>query len=104
MVFSGNGLNSSAGVAQLLAIDAETGAVSRISTLTGTATSPNGLLGLTAISTAGDGVVDIIYAGDQQGRLWKFDLSASDPLGWITLADGTCHAVTDWTRCSNSTP
>ncbi len=82
MVFSGNGLNSSAGVAQLLAIDAETGAVSRISTLTGTAVSPNGLLGLTAISTAGDGVVDIIYAGDQQGRLWKFDLSASDPLGW----------------------
>ncbi len=82
MVFSGNGLNSSAGVAQLLAIDAETGAVSRISTLTGTAASPNGLLGLTAISTAGDGVVDIIYAGDQQGRLWKFDLSASDPLGW----------------------
>lgn len=82
MVFSGNGLNSSAGVAQLLAIDAETGAVSRISTLTGTAASPNGLLGLTAISTTGDGVVDIIYAGDQQGRLWKFDLSASDPLGW----------------------
>lgn len=82
MVFSGNGLNSSAGVAQLLAIDAETGAVSRISTLTGTAASPNGLLGLTAISTAGDGVVDIVYAGDQQGRLWKFDLSASDPLGW----------------------
>lgn len=82
MVFSGNGLNSSAGVAQLLAIDAETGAVSRISTGTGHAAQPNGLLGLTAISTAGDGVVDIIYAGDQQGRLWKFDLSASDPLGW----------------------
>ena len=82
MVFTGNGFNSTGGVAQLLAIDAETGAVSRISTLTGTAASPNGLLGLTAISTAGDGVVDIVYAGDQQGRLWKFDLSASDPLGW----------------------
>ena len=24
----------------------------------------------------------LVYAGDQQGRLWKFDLSASDPLGW----------------------
>ena len=82
MVFSGNGFNSATGVAQLLAIDAETGAVSRVSTVTGSAAQPNGLLGLTGISTAGDGVVDVIYAGDLQGRLWKFDLSASDPLAW----------------------
>ncbi|MDQ5896802.1 MAG: type pilus assembly protein PilY1 [Pseudomonadota bacterium] len=82
MVFSGNGFNSSAGVAQLLAIDAETGAVTRLSTQTGTAAHPNALLGLTGVSTAGDGVVDLIYAGDQQGRLWKFDLSASSPLAW----------------------
>ncbi|MFM2345712.1 MAG: hypothetical protein RL654_465 [Pseudomonadota bacterium] len=82
MVFTGNGLNSASGVAQLLAIDAETGVPVRVSTLSGTAVSPNGLLGLTGISTAGDGVVDVLYAGDQQGRMWKFDLSASDPLAW----------------------
>lgn len=82
MVFSGNGLNSTGGVAQLLVIDAETGVPVRVSTRSGTAASPNGLLGLTGISTAGDGVVDVIYAGDQQGQMWKFDLSASDPLAW----------------------
>ena len=34
------------------------------------------------VDTNGDGIVDYVYAGDNLGRLWKFDLSASDPNHW----------------------
>jgi type IV pilus assembly protein PilY1 len=87
----GNGLNSTNGVAMLLAIDVETGQVTRLSTGTGTATVPNGLMGLVGLSTASNGVMDVVYAGDQQGRLWKFDLSSTDPTQW-KVAYGTAAA------------
>jgi len=30
----------------------------------------------------GDGDMDIVYAGDLEGNMWKFDLSDSDPSNW----------------------
>lgn len=29
-----------------------------------------------------DGIVDIIYAGDRQGNMWRFDLSSPNPTDW----------------------
>lgn len=37
----------------------------------------NGLSTPTPVDTNGDGVVDLVYAGDVQGNLWRFDLSRS---------------------------
>lgn len=87
----GNGYNSTDGVAMLMAIDIETGQITRISTGTGTAAAPNGLLGLVGVSSSNNGVVDIVYAGDLQGRLWKFDLSSTSAAGW-KVAHGTSAA------------
>ncbi len=42
----------------------------------------NGLGQPFAIDRDGDGLVDLVYAGDRKGNVWKFDLSGSDPLRW----------------------
>ena len=67
----------------LFIIDAETGAlVRKIDTGSGVAGSPNGLSAAAAIDTNGDGVADLVYAGDLDGHLWKFDLTAAAPASW----------------------
>ncbi|MDE2159501.1 MAG: pilus assembly protein PilY [Burkholderiales bacterium] len=81
-VLVGNGYNSSNGHAVLLMIDVQTGAISRIDTLAGSAAAPNGLSGLVTVSKTGNGIVDYVYAGDLNGNLWKFDLSAAAPANW----------------------
>ena len=78
----GNGYNSTNGVAVLMAIDVETGQAVKVSTAAGSTTTSNGLLGLVGVSSSNNGVVDLVYGTDQQGNVWKFDLSSTDPTGW----------------------
>jgi len=86
----GNGYNSTNGVATLLLLDLQSGAITRIST--GVA-GGNGLSGVAAVSKNDDGVVDYVYAGDLKGNLWKFDLSASAPAGWkVAYTSGAAPA------------
>ena len=49
--------------------------------------TPNGLMSPAAVDTNGDGVTDYIYAGDINGKLWKFDLTSSTPANWSVLMD-----------------
>ncbi|MCP4320848.1 MAG: hypothetical protein GY787_03125 [Alteromonadales bacterium] len=72
---AGNGYNSSAGIAQLILTNIETGAITKISTLSGTGDSPNGLSTPALINIDGDDDYDYAYAGDIDGNLWKFDLN-----------------------------
>lgn len=74
-----------------MAIDVETGQSVNLSTGAGSATTPNGLTGLVGLSSGNNGVVDLVYGTDQQGNLWKFDLSATDPTSW-KVAYGTAAA------------
>lgn len=78
----GNGYNSANGVAKLLLVDLQDGSITKISTAAGSAGTPNGLSGVAAVSRVDDGVVDYIYAGDLNGNLWKFDVSATSPASW----------------------
>ncbi len=48
--------------------------------------NPNGLAAPYAIDTDGDYIVDAVYAGDLNGVMWKFDLSAQDPNSWQSYA------------------
>jgi type IV pilus assembly protein PilY1 len=102
IVSGGYNAGNASGHAVLFVIDAETGAlVKKIDTGAGTAASPNGLSAPAAIDANGDGVADVVYAGDLDGNLWKFDLSASAPASWglgnsalPLFAAGSGHAVT----------
>ncbi len=44
--------------------------------------SPNGIGGITAIDTNGDGTADRAYAGDRKGNVYIINLSSSNPSGW----------------------
>ncbi|SFK32295.1 pilus assembly protein [Lysobacter sp. cf310] len=78
----GNGYNSTRGKAALLVVDMSTGAVTSIEASEAEVTASNGLGNLVAIdqwqgrtkNRGRDGLVDTVYAADQHGSVWKFDL------------------------------
>ena len=80
----GNGYNNTGnGHAVLYIIDIKTGALIRsLDTGSGTVASPDGLSSPVAIDTNFDGKVDRVYAGDIDGNLWKFDISATTASTW----------------------
>ncbi|HHW4685758.1 MAG TPA: pilus assembly protein, partial [Xylella sp.] len=71
-VLLGNGPNSTSDAAQLIDIDVLTGQSTQI--IVGKA-SNNGLSGVLAWSSQGNGITDRIYAGDLLGTLWRFSLT-----------------------------
>ncbi|AKC87479.1 pilus assembly protein [Pseudoxanthomonas suwonensis] len=85
----GNGYNSINGQAALYVVDIGTGAVQVIPAVeTGAPAGSNGLGNIVVIDRWGgstlntpfrDGYADTVYAGDQKGALWKFDLRAATP-------------------------
>ncbi|OOZ41341.1 hypothetical protein BOW53_04290 [Solemya pervernicosa gill symbiont] len=54
----------------------------KISTDVGSSGSKNGLATPAVIDTDGDGTADRVYAGDLEGNMWAFDLSASNTNSW----------------------
>ena len=49
---------------------------------TDTLASGNGLAGANWVDLDNNGTADLVYATDLKGRLWKFDISSSDPANW----------------------
>jgi type IV pilus assembly protein PilY1 len=102
IVSGGYNVGNANGHSMLFIIDAETGAlVRKIDTGSGTAASPGSLSAPAAVDSNGDGVADLVYAGDLDGNLWKFDLSSSAPASWALgngalplFAAGSGHAIT----------
>lgn len=84
----GNGyLNSNTGHAVLYLIDIATGAlIKALDTGSGTIASPNGLSSPIAVDTNFDGKIDRIYAGDIDGKMWKFDVGAATASSWTAPA------------------
>ena len=65
-----------------------------IETSVGSRNTPNGLSEPILVDTNNDGMVDIIYAGDLQGKIWKFDVSGPSPSGWgIAHRDENGHSI-----------
>ena len=85
----GNGYSSADGKAVLYIVNLETGdLIKKIDTEVGDTSDPNGLSGPVYYysSSSSGGVITTYagnaYAGDLQGNLWKFDLSASNANSW----------------------
>ena len=88
-VIVGNGYNNGGDYqAYLYVINANTGAlISAIKAGTsGTVGSPNGLSTPVAVDTNNDGNAEIVYAGDLNGTMWKFDLSAASATALLTTS------------------
>lgn len=79
----GNGYNSADPKSALYIVDIETGAlIRRLATDAGVAGTPNALATPLSIDSDSNATVDVVYAGDLLGNMWKFDLSGSDPADW----------------------
>lgn len=87
----GNGLNSANNHAILFILDAGTGSViAKLDTGVGTALAPNGLATPALLDSDGNRIGDVIYAGDYQGNVWKFEYSATTSTngGWSIALGG----------------
>lgn len=80
----GNGYNSTGtGQSTLFIVNIKTGAlIKKISTGVGTVGTPNALANPIAIDTDGNQTADVVYAGDLQGNMWKFDISGAGSGSW----------------------
>ena len=79
VVLSPNGTNSAGKVSSLFVIKPSDGTkLAEIKAGTALADgSANGLGGLAAVDSNGDGRVDVVYAGDLKGTLWQFDVGGA---------------------------
>ncbi|MDP9902665.1 pilus assembly protein [Variovorax ginsengisoli] len=85
----GNGYNSASEKAVLLVqyLDGDR-EIRRITTPAQAGDGHNGLAAPRLIDLNGDLTPDVAYAGDLQGRLWKFDLSSANADEWQVAFDG----------------
>jgi type IV pilus assembly protein PilY1 len=84
----GNGYNSCYDKAVLYIVEVATGTIVRQIDLGGGA-GGNGLSTPAVLDLDGNGSIDVAYAGDLQGQLWRFDLSAAAPADWRVSFGGT---------------
>jgi type IV pilus assembly protein PilY1 len=76
----------------------------KLDTEMGDPDTPNGLATPAPVDLDGDFTADYVYAGDQRGNLWKFDVSDPDSTNWqvayssplftATAVDGTPQPIT----------
>lgn len=79
-VVLGNGINSRSDKAALLVLNMNDGSVIR--EIPTDDTLDNGLSAPTGIYAADGKTLVYVYAGDRQGNIWKFDLTATNPSSW----------------------
>jgi type IV pilus assembly protein PilY1 len=80
VVIFGNGYKSDSGKSSLYIVSPSTGDL--IKKIEADPGPENGLSSPVAIDVTYDGLVDFVYAGDLQGKLWKFDLSSKNTDLW----------------------
>jgi len=72
---SAGGVKTAAKDSVLYILDADTGALIKSITLP----SGGGLSSPAGVDVGQDGILDYVYAGDLNGKMWRFDLTASQP-------------------------
>jgi type IV pilus assembly protein PilY1 len=79
----GNGYNSANGGSYLYVVDLQTGALlKKILAVDAAGDDNNGLSTPLLYDADDDNLIDTVYAGDLQGNLWKFDVSATTTGPW----------------------
>lgn len=108
----GNGYNSASGQAALYIFFADgpgagtatwTANTDFVKIPVGTAGADNGMGVPTAIDVDNNGTIDVIYAGDLKGNVWKFDVSSSNPALWKVATTGAVPMYQATTTLTGST-
>lgn len=64
----------------------------------------NGLSTPTAVDVDNDGVIDVVYAGDLKGNVWKFNVSDPNPANWAVATTGSVPSFTATTVVTSTGP
>jgi type IV pilus assembly protein PilY1 len=91
VVLVGNGYNSASESAALYVFNLATGALIRklvVPTTTAAATGGNGLATPGVFDADNNSRIDVAYAGDMYGQVWRFDLSNANPVNWLVSNAG----------------
>lgn len=98
-VILGNGYNSASGKAALYVLFIKEGldgvwtAGSDYIKIVADSSGNNGLSTPVPFDMDGDGTVDVVYAGDLKGNLWKFLVGDANPANWqVDFSTATCGA------------
>jgi type IV pilus assembly protein PilY1 len=90
-VILGNGYNGASDESELLVLDLHTGAlISELKTGSGPS---NGMATPRGWDSDRSGTVDVLYAGDLLGNVWKFDVSDKSPSKWGSAITSGKNAV-----------
>ncbi|MDO4709647.1 MAG: PilC/PilY family type IV pilus protein [Pseudomonadota bacterium] len=90
LMITANGLESQGGNAKVLVYELNAaGQVTARRAFGQTGGSGNGMTSFTAYDRNADGKVDIVYAGDIQGNVWKIDLSGGSAASWGVANGGS---------------
>ncbi|MDH4449733.1 MAG: PilC/PilY family type IV pilus protein [Rhodoferax sp.] len=89
-VIVANGYNSTSAKAVLYVflLANDSGAISKVVKLDTLSDGDNGLSTPFLVDSNGDGAVDMVYAGDVKGQVWKFDVSSKDDTSWAVGLGG----------------
>lgn len=108
-IIFGNGIGSgtSAGI-YIGLVDSSTGAITYkfIDTSKGdaTAANANGIAYVSSADLDEDQVIDYLYAGDQQGNVWRVDVTSSNPVNWALSKFGNATATPIFVAKDAATP
>jgi type IV pilus assembly protein PilY1 len=86
----GNGYGSSSGDAGIyvMTVNQTTGAITFYYLSTGTSGTSNGIATPSTADIDGDHITDYVYAGDLNGKVWRFDLTSTNPSNWAVTSGG----------------
>jgi len=94
----GDNINAGDGKGYLYVVDVATGKVlDKTTTGVGDTKTPSGLARITAITAnpAADPLVTYVYAGDNQGKMWRFDYTGGGKPAVLQMGDaGTLQPIT----------
>lgn len=74
-----SGVTKACNTSALFIVNADTGKLIKKISVPGRSDGIGGLSSPAGVDFGQDGVLDYVYAGDLSGKLWRFDLTASDP-------------------------
>jgi type IV pilus assembly protein PilY1 len=92
-IITGNGFGSTDGEAgiYIMLVSPVTGTIVKtlfLGTGVGTPSNPDGIAYVSSSAMNGDHFVDYIYAGDEQGNVWRFDVTGNTSSSWYVSTFG----------------
>lgn len=94
-----SGVTKACNTSALYVVNADTGKLIKKISIPGSSNGIGGLSSPAGVDYGQDGILDYVYAGDLSGRLWRFDLTSTNPANFTVASTpifdaGTSQPIT----------